>query len=74
MPLDKKKCRADLLSVPQRVKNIIQEQTKGIPDARTYLLTLQDIRIKNGLTDDIGAEVMMFDALEKVEKEIKKPL
>ncbi|KAK1301528.1 hypothetical protein QJS10_CPB12g00292 [Acorus calamus] len=66
--------KADLLSVPQRVKNIIQEQTKGIPDARTYLLALQDIRVKNGLTDDIGAEVMMFDALEKVEKEIKKPL
>ncbi|KAK1326808.1 hypothetical protein QJS10_CPA01g01392 [Acorus calamus] len=66
--------KADLLSVPQRVKNIIQEQTKGIPDARTYLVTLQDIRVKNGLSDDIGAEIMMFDALEKVEKEIKKPL
>ena len=27
-----------------------------------------------GLTDELGAETMMFDALEKVEKELKKPL
>ncbi|KAK1299061.1 hypothetical protein QJS10_CPB14g00264 [Acorus calamus] len=47
---------------------------KGNSDARTYLLTLKDIRIRNGLPDDLGAEAMMFDALEKVEKEIKKPL
>ena len=29
---------------------------------------------RRGLTDDLGAEAMMMDALEKVEKEIKKPL
>lgn len=29
---------------------------------------------RRGLTDDLGAEAMMFDALEKVEKELKKPL
>ncbi|CAL9042953.1 unnamed protein product, partial [Musa banksii] len=28
----------------------------------------------SGLTDDLGAETMMMEALEKVEKEIKKPL
>lgn len=30
---------------------------------------------RKGLTDELGAEaIMMFEALEKVEKEIKKPL
>ncbi|XAR62309.1 hypothetical protein NMG60_11017026 [Bertholletia excelsa] len=29
---------------------------------------------RRGLTDELGAEAMMMDALEKVEKEIKKPL
>lgn len=29
---------------------------------------------RRGLTDDLGAEGMMMDALEKVEKELKKPL
>ncbi|KAJ4950327.1 hypothetical protein NE237_027159 [Protea cynaroides] len=47
---------------------------KEIPDGRTYLLTLKEIRIKRGLTDEFGAEAMMVYALEKVEKEIKKPL
>lgn len=29
---------------------------------------------RRGLTDDLGAEALMMEALEKVEKEIKKPL
>lgn len=29
---------------------------------------------RRGLTDELGAEAMMFDALDKVEKEQKKPL
>lgn len=29
---------------------------------------------RRGLTDELSAEAMMFDALEKVEKELKKPL
>lgn len=29
---------------------------------------------RRGLTDELGAEAMMMDALEKVEKELKKPL
>jgi hypothetical protein len=29
---------------------------------------------RRGLPDEHGAEAMMFDALEKVEKELKKPL
>ncbi|XP_010927351.2 probable ATP synthase 24 kDa subunit, mitochondrial [Elaeis guineensis] len=66
--------KADLFSESQRIKYTIEQQTKGIPDARTYLLTLQEIRIKSGLIDDLGAEAMMMEALEKVEKEIKKPL
>ncbi|CAL9761101.1 unnamed protein product [Musa acuminata subsp. burmannicoides] len=65
---------ADLFSESQWIKYTIEQQTQGIPDARTYLLTLQEIRIKSGLTDDLGAETMMMEALEKVEKEIKKPL
>ncbi|CAL9172695.1 unnamed protein product [Musa hybrid cultivar] len=65
--------KADLFSESQRIKYTIEQQTQGIPDARTYLLMLQEIRIKSGLTDDLGAETMMMEALEKVEKEIKKP-
>lgn len=40
------KCRADLLSDSQRIKYTIETFTKGIPDARTYLNTLQQLRIK----------------------------
>ncbi|XAR72381.1 hypothetical protein NMG60_11018997 [Bertholletia excelsa] len=66
--------KADLFSESQRIQYTIQTRTQGIPDARTYLLTLKEIRIRRGLTDELGAEAMMMDALEKVEKEIKKPL
>ncbi|XP_057971156.1 probable ATP synthase 24 kDa subunit, mitochondrial [Malania oleifera] len=66
--------KANLFSESQRIQYTIQTRTEGILDARTYLLTLKEIRIKRGLTDDLGAEAMMMDALEKVEKEIKKPL
>ncbi|KAH7520735.1 hypothetical protein FEM48_Zijuj08G0176900 [Ziziphus jujuba var. spinosa] len=65
---------ADLFSESQRIQYTIQTLTKNIPDVRTYLLTLKEIRIKRGLTDELGAEALMFDALEKVEKELKKPL
>ncbi|XP_078150846.1 MALE GAMETOPHYTE DEFECTIVE 1 isoform X1 [Carex rostrata] len=65
---------AGLLSDSERIKNTIEINTKDIPDARTYLLKLQEIRIKNKLVDEIGAEKMMFQALDKVEKDIKKPL
>jgi len=66
--------KADLFSESQRIKYTIQTRTQDIPDARSYLLALKEIRIKRGLTDDHGVETMMFDALEKVEKELKKPL
>ncbi|XP_038692908.1 probable ATP synthase 24 kDa subunit, mitochondrial [Tripterygium wilfordii] len=66
--------KAGLFSESQRIMYTIETRTEGIPDARTYLLTLKEIRIKRGLTDDLGAEAMMFDALEKVENEIKIPL
>ncbi|KAF5751831.1 ATP synthase 24 kDa subunit mitochondrial [Tripterygium wilfordii] len=66
--------KAGLFSESERIKYTIETRTEGILDARTYLLTLKEIRIKRGLTDDLGAEAMMFDALEKVENEIKKPL
>lgn len=29
---------------------------------------------RKGLTDDLGAEALMIDALDKVEKDLKKPL
>ncbi|KAI4317181.1 hypothetical protein L6164_025074 [Bauhinia variegata] len=66
--------KADLFSESQRIQYTIETKTRDIPDARTYLLTLKEIRIKRGLTDDLGAEAMMMDALDKVEKELKKPL
>ncbi|XP_011021950.1 PREDICTED: probable ATP synthase 24 kDa subunit, mitochondrial [Populus euphratica] len=66
--------KAGLLSESQRIQYTIEEETKDIPDARTYFLQLQEIRIKRDLPDELGVEAMMMDALEKVEKEIKKPL
>jgi hypothetical protein len=38
--------RANLLSVAQDVKADIDIETQDIPDARTYLLTLKEIRTK----------------------------
>ncbi|KAF7130213.1 hypothetical protein RHSIM_Rhsim10G0148500 [Rhododendron simsii] len=66
--------RADLFSESQRIQYTIQTRAQDIPDARTYLLTLKEIRIRRGLTDEFGVEAMMMEALEKVEKELKKPL
>ncbi|KAK4773790.1 hypothetical protein SAY87_028809 [Trapa incisa] len=66
--------KADLFSESQRIQYTIQSRTTNIQDARTYLLTLKEIRTKRGLTDELGAETMMMNALEKVENEIKKPL
>ncbi|MED6213897.1 hypothetical protein PIB30_097797 [Stylosanthes scabra] len=66
--------KANLLSESQSIQGIIEIETQDIPDARTYLLTLQEIRIKDGLTDDLGIEPLMMEALDKVEKELKKPL
>ncbi|KAH9607968.1 hypothetical protein KSS87_006255 [Heliosperma pusillum] len=66
--------KAGLMTEAQKIKRTIETQTQGIPDVRAYLLKLQEIRIMKGLPDDIGIEAMMFEALEKVEKEIKKPL
>ncbi|OWM91384.1 probable ATP synthase 24 kDa subunit, mitochondrial [Punica granatum] len=66
--------KADCFSESQRIQFTIQSRTADIQDARTYLLMLREIRLKRGLTDELGAEAMMMDALEKIEKEIKKPL
>ncbi|KAH6834710.1 MALE GAMETOPHYTE DEFECTIVE 1 [Perilla frutescens var. hirtella] len=66
--------KADLLSESQRIKYTIETRTQDIPDARSYLLALKDIRIKRGIVDELGAEAMMMDALNRVEKELKKPL
>ncbi|XP_078435084.1 MALE GAMETOPHYTE DEFECTIVE 1 [Wolffia australiana] len=66
--------KAGLFSESERIKYTIEERTRDIEDARTYLLTLKEIRVKRGLTDDLGAETLMMEALERVEKEIKKPL
>ncbi|KAI3521583.1 hypothetical protein L1887_11054 [Cichorium endivia] len=65
---------ADLFSESQRIQYTIKTRTEGIQDARSYLLALKEIRLKRGLLDEVGAEGMMMDALEKVEKELKKPL
>ncbi|KAI3820028.1 hypothetical protein L1987_13884 [Smallanthus sonchifolius] len=61
-------------SVLRVSKDTIKQRTAEVQDARSYLLALKDIRLKRGITDELGAEAMMMDALEKVEKEIKKPL
>ncbi|KAK3152076.1 hypothetical protein QOZ80_2BG0153970 [Eleusine coracana subsp. coracana] len=66
--------KADLLSQSQKIKYTIETFTNGIPDVRTYLTTLQEIRVKSGLIDHLGIEPLMMEALEKVEKDIKKPL
>ncbi|KAL2232079.1 UNVERIFIED_CONTAM: putative ATP synthase subunit, mitochondrial [Sesamum indicum] len=66
--------KADLFSESQRIKYTIETRTQDIADARSYLLALKDIRMKRGLVDELGAEAMMMDALDKVENELKKPL
>ncbi|CAA0834940.1 Probable ATP synthase 24 kDa subunit-mitochondrial, partial [Striga hermonthica] len=66
--------KANLFSESERIKYTIESRTQDIPDARSYLLALKDIRVKRGLVDELGAEAMMMDALDKVEKELKKPL
>ncbi|KAH9290394.1 hypothetical protein KI387_034511, partial [Taxus chinensis] len=66
--------KAGLYSDADRVKYTVRDFTEGIPDARSYLKKLTEIRVKSGLEDHLGAEKMMMDALEKVEKQLNKPL
>ncbi|KAK1359221.1 MALE GAMETOPHYTE DEFECTIVE [Heracleum sosnowskyi] len=66
--------KAALFSESERIKYTIESRTAHIEDARTHMLALKEIRIKRGLPDELGAEAMMMDAVEKVEKVIKKPL
>ncbi|CAN4122156.1 unnamed protein product [Withania somnifera] len=66
--------KANLLSESQIIKFNIEVETHEIPDARTYLLKLKEMRIKRGLVDAQGIEDLQMEALDKVEKEIKKPL
>lgn len=66
--------KAGLYSVSQKLKYTIEQRTQGIPDERTYLLTVKEIRVKSGLFDNFDAEDMMMEALDKIEKEIQKPL
>jgi len=66
--------KANLLSESQDISETIELATHDIPDARTYLLTLKEIRTKRGLIDNLGAEALMIDALDKIEKDLKKPL
>uniref|UniRef100_A0A2P2KNF9 Uncharacterized protein n=1 Tax=Rhizophora mucronata TaxID=61149 RepID=A0A2P2KNF9_RHIMU len=42
--------KADLFSESQRIKYTIDTRTKDIPDARAYLTTLREIRIKYALS------------------------
>ncbi|EPS58885.1 hypothetical protein M569_15927, partial [Genlisea aurea] len=66
--------KAELYSESQKIKYAIESRTHDIPDARSYLLVLKDIRAKRGIPDELGAEDLMMEALNKVEKELKKPL
>ncbi|KAK1367131.1 MALE GAMETOPHYTE DEFECTIVE [Heracleum sosnowskyi] len=66
--------KAKLFSESERTKYTIVTRTAHIEDARTHMLALKEIRIKRGLTDELGAEAMMMDAVENIEKQIKKPL
>ncbi|KAJ6830480.1 putative ATP synthase 24 kDa subunit, mitochondrial [Iris pallida] len=71
-----KRCRkeAGLMTQFEKVEYTIDHFTKDIPDVRTYLKKIREIRIKSGIEDVEGGEAMMMEALEKVEKEINKPL
>ncbi|OIT21751.1 PREDICTED: probable ATP synthase 24 kDa subunit, mitochondrial [Nicotiana attenuata] len=66
--------KANLLSESQIIKFNIEVETHEIPDARTYLLKLKEMRVKRGLINEQGIEDLQMAALDKVEKEIKKPL
>eukprot|EP00252_Welwitschia_mirabilis_P017684 TRINITY_DN3914_c0_g1_i1.p1 TRINITY_DN3914_c0_g1~~TRINITY_DN3914_c0_g1_i1.p1 ORF type:complete len:240 (-),score=63.79 TRINITY_DN3914_c0_g1_i1:159-878(-) len=66
--------KAGLYSESQRIKNTIRDFTAGIEDVRTYYEKLTEIREKSGVEDTLGVEKMRMDALDKVEKQIKKPL
>ncbi|PWA83321.1 putative ATP synthase 24 kDa subunit, mitochondrial [Artemisia annua] len=67
--------KADLFSESQRIPYTIKTRTEGIQDARSYLISLKENRryvlSMRGLADELGAEGLMMDALEKVEKELK---
>ncbi|KAJ4840603.1 hypothetical protein Tsubulata_020904, partial [Turnera subulata] len=66
--------KAGLYSESERIDHSIEEETEDILDVRTYLETVKELATQDHLFVDDGAEAMMMEALEKVEKEIKKPL
>ncbi|KAJ8541469.1 hypothetical protein K7X08_002285 [Anisodus acutangulus] len=66
--------KANLMAESQIIKFNIEVDTHEIPDARSYLLKLKEMRVKRGLIDAQGIEDLQMAALDKVEKEIKKAL
>jgi hypothetical protein len=64
--------KADLLSDSERIKYTIDTFTKGIPDARTYLNTLQEIRIKYIYYHFHNFHLMFFSAPKYPCKELNQ--
>jgi hypothetical protein len=61
-------------SYTQKIADLLEAAAEDTPDVRTYLSIHRSLRREVGIEDDMGADPLMLEALDKVEKNIGKPL
>ncbi|KAG0610025.1 hypothetical protein M758_7G032900 [Ceratodon purpureus] len=63
-----------LPSYTQKIADLLEGAAEEAPDVRTYLSNCSTLRREVGIEDDSGADALMMEALDKVEKSIGKTL
>jgi hypothetical protein len=63
-----------LPSYTQKIADLLEGAAEEAPDVRTYLNITNTLRREVGIEDDSGADALMMEALDKVEKSIGKTL
>ncbi|KAG0577902.1 hypothetical protein KC19_5G190500 [Ceratodon purpureus] len=61
-------------SFTQKIADLLDAAADDAPDVRTILMNSRTLRNEAGIEDDMGADDMMLQALNRLEKSIGKPL
>ncbi|XP_024385615.1 probable ATP synthase 24 kDa subunit, mitochondrial [Physcomitrium patens] len=61
-------------SYTQKISELLEGAAEEAPDVRTFLNIHSSLRREVGIEDDSGADALMLEALDKVEKSIGKTL
>ncbi|KAJ7528513.1 hypothetical protein O6H91_02G115500 [Diphasiastrum complanatum] len=61
-------------SIGEKLEDLFHAAWEDSPTVRAYLETLSGLRTEIGIKDDRNVDKLLFEALEKIEKKIGKPL